>query len=359
MSKENIDSLHADRLGGKAHGLSLLRDMGYPVPDYTVVSFDDDVSSPEMLARLGRIAREAGRVAVRSSANIEDGAHSSFAGQFDSYLDVPADEVPDRISDVRRSASSSHVREYSEAMGLSVEDIKMNVIVQRFEEPVAGGVWMGTGASGGRVEWVEGRGDAVVNGTVKPYYESYDQDGSILATNADHILADDSGRSVAEVCKEIQKTLGYNVDLEFCITKDGIQWLQLRKVTKNIEEQHGTEESPGNQETIISGEAASPYAASGVAYRLDQKAGADWGAGKILVARATSPADMMYIMTAEGVVTRMGGMLSHSAVVCRELGKACVVGVDIEKIIHDNIVSINGKTGEVRLPVPSTEDSLN
>lgn len=349
MTEVKIDSSHADRQGGKALGLNLLRDMGYRVPEYFVVPFDEDSTSPEALARFKRFAQATGRVAVRSSANIEDGAHSSFAGQFDSYLDVPAEEIPARIADVRHSITSEHVKEYTEAMGLSVEDIKMNVIVQQFEEPVAGGVWMGTDTSGGRLEWVDGRGDAVVNGTAEPYFESYEQDGTILAMNADMILADDSGRSVAEVCREIQEKLGYNVDLEFCITKNGIQWLQLRKVTKDIATHSDTEADQGSQEMTINGEAASPYTASGTAYRLDQKAGAEWGSGKILIARATSPADMLYIMTAEGVVTRMGGMLSHSAVVCRELGKACVVGVDIDKIDHDSVISIDGKAGKVHL----------
>lgn len=349
MSEIDIDSHHPDRQGGKARGLNLLQEMGYPVPDYFVVSFDEDITSQELIQRLSKFAQEAGRVAVRSSANIEDGAHSSFAGQFSSYLDVSGTEVPARIADVRNSATSDHVKEYAEAMGLSADDVKMNVIVQRFDEPVAGGVWMGAGVSGGRVEWVEGRGDAVVNGTAEPYFENYDQDGLMLASNADIILTDDSGRSVAEVCREIQSKLGYNVDLEFCITKAGIQWLQLRKVTKDIDVENASGKLSLREESIIKGEAASPYAASGTAYRLDQKAGAGWSSGRILVARATSPADMMYIMTAEGVVTRMGGMLSHSAVVCRELGKACVVGVDIDKIDHDSPISIDGKAGEVYL----------
>jgi len=349
MTEAKIGYPEADRQGGKALGLDLLRNMGYRVPDYFIVSFDDDSTSPEALERFDRLAQETGRVAVRSSANIEDGERSSFAGQFDSYLNVPADEIPARIADVRGSIASDHVKEYAQAMGLAVEDIKMNVIVQRFEEPTAGGVWMGTGAAGGRLEWVDGRGDAVVNGTVEPYFESYDHDGLIVEKNTDLVLADASGGSIAEVCKEIQGKLGYNVDLEFCITEGGVQWLQLRKVTKNIENQSSAEVSPAMQETMISGEAASPYTASGVAYRLDQQAGEGWGSGRILVARATSPADMMYIMTAEGVVTRMGGMLSHSAVVCRELGKACVVGVDIDKIDHDSTVSIDGKAGSVHL----------
>jgi pyruvate,water dikinase len=58
---------------------------------------------------------------------------------------------------------------------------------------------------------------------------------------------------------------------------------------------------------------------------------------------------MMYIMTSEGVVTKMGGMLSHAAVVCRELGKACVVGVNIEKILDGCEIRVDGTVAEVHL----------
>ncbi|MDB5159984.1 MAG: hypothetical protein JWO99_247 [Candidatus Saccharibacteria bacterium] len=342
------DTTNPEEQGGKAIGLNILREMGYQVPEYFVIPFNTDVTDPEVLGRVNEFVTSFGKVALRSSANIEDGANSSFAGQFDSFLDVSAEQVPGRINDVRRSVELANVREYCEAMGIPFEDIKMNVIVQSFKEPSAGGVWMGTGASGGRLEWTEGRGDAVVDGTVKPYHETYDKDGLIVNMDAASILRDKNGKSVAEVCKEIQEKLGYDVDLEFCITEDGIQWLQLRKVTKAIGEQSGIEVVT-SEESVINGEAASPYSASGAAYRLDQEHGAGWASGKILIARATSPADMMYIMTAEGVVTRMGGMLSHSAVVCRELGKACVVGVDIEKIQHATPLFIDGKLGRVFL----------
>ncbi len=58
---------------------------------------------------------------------------------------------------------------------------------------------------------------------------------------------------------------------------------------------------------------------------------------------------MMYIMTSNGVVTKMGGMLSHAAVVCRELSIACVVGVDIDKIENGKVIYVDGNLGEIHL----------
>jgi pyruvate, water dikinase len=348
MSNLNQMSADINEIGGKAYGLGVLAQLGYKVPEYIVVSSNQDTSASDLIDTLNAFTSKFSRMAVRSSANIEDGKKTSFAGQFNSYLDVPTDQVIDRIEDVRKSVKTEHVKRYCEVMGLSVDDIKMNAIVQRFDEPVSGGVWMGNGLLGGRLEWVEGRGDKVVNGESTPFYESYGEKGQLLDKNTEQVLTDQTGKSVAEYCKEIQSQIDYEADLEFCITKEGIQWLQLRRVTIETGESANHDKSLP-QQNIIKGEAASAHKAQGSAYRLDQKHGSEWSSGKILVARATSPNDMMYIMTSAGVVTKMGGMLSHSAVVCRELGKACVVGVDIDKIENGNEILVDGILGEVHL----------
>lgn len=339
-----------DREGGKVKGLKLLTKLGCTVPDYIVISFDQDITE---LSVQEQIKEFAGKVpfktfAVRSSANIEDGEHSSFAGQFRSYLDVPPEQLIEKVSKVRESAQAEHVKNYCEAMGLLISDIKMNVIIQGFAKSYRGGVWMGNGINGGRLEWVEGGGEKVVNGDAIPYYESYDENGLLLSENTEKVLKDHDGQSVAALCLSIQKELMYEVDIEFCISQRGVEWLQLRRVTKNT----GRIIARSNQllkENILIGEPASSYTVKGTAYRLDQKNGDGWVPGQVLVARATSPNDMMYIMTSIGVVTKMGGMLSHAAVVCRELGKACAVGVDIDRITHGDEILVNGTDGEVHL----------
>lgn len=348
MTKVNDKSTTQNELGGKAHGLNVLSQLGYNVPEYLVVPFSDDINASELQDTVNKFIAKYSRIAVRSSANIEDGMKTSFAGQFNSYLNISADEVFDRIEDVRNSIKSEHVKRYCEIMDLSVDEIKMNVIIQQFEEPSCGGVWMGKGALGGRLEWVEGRGDKVVNGNTTPFYEVYDESGLLLNKSIKPVLTDKFGKSLAEVCKEIQSKVGFEADLEFCICQGEIQWLQLRRVTR-VTGNTTTDDESLDLDNVIKGEAASPYVAKGITYRLDHKQSSQWGSGNILVAMATSPNDMMYIMTSEGVVTKMGGMLSHAAVVCRELGKACVVGVDIDKIQHGTEVQVNGKTGEIHL----------
>lgn len=73
--------------------------------------------------------------------------------------------------------------------------------------------------------------------------------------------------------------------------------------------------------------------------------------GEILVVRQTSPAWTPLLSVAAGVVTEIGGMLSHAAIVAREYGIPAVVGVrGATKIIGDEQqIEINGEEGKVTL----------
>jgi len=335
--------------GGKTIGLQKLISMGYRVPEFIEIHHLEILDSADTNVKIQDFLKKYEKFAVRSSANVEDSSTISFAGQFLSFLGVLPEEIYNRIIDVRQSANSEHVLSYIKNLNLESNSINMNVILQEFNEPLIAGVWMGDNISGGRLEWAYGRGDQVVNGTVTPYFEKY-EDGQLVDFNYEKILTSDGQNPIAHDCLEIQRKLGYDVDIEFCITDTGVHWLQLRNVTRKVINLGISDlDTSSNDSKIILGEAASPYVASGDAYRLDQHFGENWGFNKILVARATSPNDMMFIITSNGVITKMGGMLSHAAVVCRELGKACVVGVDIEKIPHSSNITVDGTLGVIEI----------
>ena len=50
--------------------------------------------------------------------------------------------------------------------------------------------------------------------------------------------------------------------------------------------------------------------------------------GDILVVEMTDPLYMTAIMKAGGIITNIGGMLSHAAIVSRELKIPCLVGTE-------------------------------
>jgi len=97
---------------------------------------------------------------------------------------------------------------------------------------------------------------------------------------------------------------------------------------------------------------ACPGFASGRAYADIDAAidAADAGDDVILVRSSTSPADVSGIVAARGIVTEVGGVTSHAAVVSRELGRPAVVGcgAGVVAALDGTLVTIDGTAGEVR-----------
>lgn len=72
--------------------------------------------------------------------------------------------------------------------------------------------------------------------------------------------------------------------------------------------------------------------------------------GEILVTSMTSPDYMPAIRKAAAIVTNEGGLLSHAAIVSRELGKPCIVGTkNATKILKDgDLIEVDANKGIVR-----------
>jgi pyruvate,water dikinase len=72
--------------------------------------------------------------------------------------------------------------------------------------------------------------------------------------------------------------------------------------------------------------------------------------GHILVARSTDPGWIFLMVSAKGVVTERGSILSHTAIIGRELGIPTIVGVrGATRLIPDGaLLHMDGGTGEVR-----------
>ena len=85
----------------KSDNLRRMREHGLPVPEFAVFYPDDPVS----LA-----FSDAEQFAVRSSFDAEDSAELSFAGQFDTLLNVSRADVPEAVARVRESYDRSYAR---------------------------------------------------------------------------------------------------------------------------------------------------------------------------------------------------------------------------------------------------------
>jgi len=121
--------------GGKARSLATLIQGGHPVPAGLVLlpsAFVEDqiTDQVERWLQLELKAFPAAQLfAVRSSGWAEDSAAASFAGAYESVLNVPAGGLSEAIATVRASRQAERVQAYAEAAGATGTD-EVAVVVQ-------------------------------------------------------------------------------------------------------------------------------------------------------------------------------------------------------------------------------------
>ena len=73
--------------------------------------------------------------------------------------------------------------------------------------------------------------------------------------------------------------------------------------------------------------------------------------GKVLIAEMTDPGWVFLMVSAAGLIVEKGSLLSHTAIIGRELGVPTVVGVEgaTELIRNGQVIQVNGQTGEIVL----------
>jgi phosphoenolpyruvate synthase/pyruvate phosphate dikinase len=104
----------------------------------------------------------------------------------------------------------------------------------------------------------------------------------------------------------------------------------------------------GNQ--VISGLAVSPGLARG-RVRIMAEADDDFEPGEILVANVTDTGWTPFFGCAAAVVTNVGGMMSHAAIVAREFGVPAVVNTvtATQRLKDGQLVEVDGSAGTVRI----------
>jgi rifampicin phosphotransferase len=72
--------------------------------------------------------------------------------------------------------------------------------------------------------------------------------------------------------------------------------------------------------------------------------------GRILVAERTDPGWTLLFPTAAGLLVQRGSLLSHSAIVAREMGIPCVVAIPglLDTLVDGEVVEMDGATGVIR-----------
>lgn len=243
-------------LGGKGYALAQLSEAGFPVSDWFAVTpdfFEGEAISQDSvqayrfneaaLQQIHALVETIGgdRFAVRSSAIDEDGKQASFAGQLDSYLEVPAEEVPERIRDVWNSIFSQHLLAYRKENKLTASPTLPAVIVQRMIQPDAAGVAFSADVITGQwsvalLSAVAGLGEKLVSGEADADNWRINRQGKILeATRADDqapkILDEAQALKVAELARQCERQFGCPQDIEWAYASGKLHLLQSRPIT--------------------------------------------------------------------------------------------------------------------------------
>ena len=333
-------------------------------------------------------------VAVRSSATVEDATQFSFAGMFESFLDIRGAEQLERVvRECWASAFGARVLFYRVKQG-SADEMAVAVVVQRMVRSEKSGVMFTADPSSGArdrmvIEAAWGLGEVVVGGQVTP--DHYELDKASLvpvqrsigrkefalvrddATGgtvrvelagteraAAEVLTATELRAVAELGQRVEAHYGAPQDVEFAVEGGTVFLTQTRPITTLPAAGAPAPVAPAPPapapaeagKTVLRGIGASPGTAAGkVRVLAAPDEGAKLAQGEILVAAMTSPDWVPVMRRAAAIVTDAGGMTSHAAIVSRELGIPCVVGTrDGTRVLHDGmLVTVDAREGAVRL----------
>ena len=235
-----LRDLQDQPVGGKARGLHLLDRLGLKVPKTLIIVQPEERDLPQELLASQLAALGPGPKAVRSSAVSEDGLQASFAGQFESYLDVSDPQaVRAAILQCIASARSDRVLRYSANLQ-GAADTRISVLVQNMVKAEKAGVIFSADPVFNRrdkmlINVAAGLGEDLVGGKKDGVQYRIFRSGKDLASQ---MASSGDALSAAQVlelmagARAAEQACGYPVDLEWAIDRaGGIHWLQLRPIT--------------------------------------------------------------------------------------------------------------------------------
>jgi rifampicin phosphotransferase len=232
----DLRSADAGEAGGKAAGLGELIAAGVRVPDGVVLhpdiaampTVDRQALLDDVIAELGN-----GPFAVRSSGIAEDGLEHSFAGMFESVLEVSPDELGAAVDRTLASARAARVAAYGNNGGVA----SMAVIVQRMIAASAAGVALTADPINGDrhtcvITAVRGLGERLVSGTALGDEWVVRDDVATAGRQAEHAIDRRQAAAIAGEARRIAATRGIPLDIEWAIDAAGALWvLQARPMT--------------------------------------------------------------------------------------------------------------------------------
>ena len=213
----------------KDKNLIKLREYGFNVPEFEIIEWEDRNKKIDL-------SKYKGKYAIRSSSNLEDSSDNSFAGLFDTYLNVDSKDIESKVKECFNSINNKNVKEYITNKNIDISDIKMNVIIQKMVNSKNSGILFTSNPQGLLNESVivvgRGLGNNVVEDKVDTTTYYFNNTDSIYYYEGDcDYLDNDMINNLISISKDLKKYFGEYIDIEFAIENDDIYILQVRDIT--------------------------------------------------------------------------------------------------------------------------------
>lgn len=279
--------------------------------------------------------------AIRSSAVAEDGL-SSFAGQYESILNVADSDILTAYKKVLASKYSARAISYRIKQGLSDAETPMAVLALEMIQPRAAGVIYtrppGTFDSDQvEVYSVRGLGEALVGGQAEAHIHRVSRLDP--ASPPEHVPGrSESSIDPADVSNlargalELEEFFGEPQDVEWAIDREGrpfiLQSRPIREADQDREMPHCDLTPAPNRILLSGGQPASAGIGMGPVFKVQSAADLDrFPQGAVLVAAQASPSLARVADQAQAIVTETGSPAGHLASVAREFKTPMIVGV--------------------------------
>ncbi len=281
----DINKNMVELVGGKGANLGEMTQAGYPVPPgfcITTEVYSDFVSEvdlngldaeqarekllstplPDYFTELMDLALKKFEpdilFSVRSSATAEDLPFASFAGQQDTYLNVPAKDIEQAVRNCYASLYTERAVEYRKKN--NIEKAMMCVVIQQMVFSDASGILFTADPVSGKrhIEIIEagfGLGEAMVSGKVTPDHYSYNKkkgslierkisykkiavlplkNGGTVTANinsAKQVLQLSQIKELFDLGEKLEQHYGMPQDVEWAVQDNKIYILQTRPIT--------------------------------------------------------------------------------------------------------------------------------
>ncbi len=291
----------------------------------------------------------AGLWAVRSSALGEDTPEHSFAGLYDTELNVHAADLPQAYRRILASKYTARAITYREKHGLLDEQIHMGVGCLGMVPAAAGGVVYSRDPGDVAAERLiinaaAGTGRAVVAGRVSPEHLGVERGPTGRWIISRHTgrgeaggegipLTRDASLKLVELARRLEGYFQSPQDIEWAMTEAGEIYLLQSRPLKGLPATGPVTEDAGHRQAdlpplLTGGLTASPGVGWGVARLVKNRTDMEkFGDGDVLVVEHALPRWTVLLKKAAAIVADAGGVAGHLATVAREFAIPTIVDV--------------------------------